>query len=121
MTFLAAFLDLVATRVRELATDFRAAFFGALEGAFPPFWVIRERLLEARDAFSVRFPAGLPDLLGAALRPFFDALPLRLGVPALLGAAAPTAPIAERIRLISRVTCSIVIMPSTVSSLRRSE
>ena len=36
-------------------------------------------------------------------------------------ALASTAPIAARMRPISRVTCSMVIMPSTVSSLRRSE
>ena len=95
MAFLAAFLDLVATRVRELATDFRAAFFGALEGAFAAFCVVRGRFLDAPVAFSVRFPAGLPALLGAALRPFFDALALRFAVAALLGVAAPTAPIAE--------------------------
>ena len=76
-------------------------------------------------------PGGLCGLLGGRLPPIWTALPAavlgrfgrrplgRAGLPGGLGSS--TAPIADRMRSISRVTCSMVIMPSTVSSLRRSE
>ena len=63
---------------------------------------------------------GLDAFRAADSAPFLAPLAVRLAAAAFL-ALASTAPIAVRMRPISRVTCSMVIMPSTVSSLRRSE
>src|SRR5882724_11665311 len=102
VTFLGAFTAFPAPRAVELAAAFRSGFLVPLEGGFPTF---REAL------------APLP----AALAPLAPVLAIRLAAPGFLDAWASTAPIAARMRPISRVTCSMVIMPSTVSSLRRSE
>src|SRR4051794_25583657 len=104
MTFFADFLGDLRAPAFELDRALGAGFFPPFETGFPA-------LRAALAAFLAVLPA-LPE------RPEADP-------EALLGptaAAFPgTAPIAARMRLISRVTCSMVIMPSTVSSLRRSE
>src|SRR6266480_7706351 len=110
VTFLGAFTAFAAPRALELAGAFRSGFLPPLEAGFPAF----------REALAP-LPAALAPLaadLDAFLAPVRA---IRLTAPGFLDALASTAPIAARMRPISRVTCSMVIMPSTVSSLRRSE
>jgi hypothetical protein len=88
-----------------------AAFRPALlEAAFLPFGAALAAFLAVLAAF---LPAGFAVFLAAP--------PAFLAETTDLAALGSTAPIADRIRLISRVTCSIVIIPSTVRSFRRSE
>src|SRR6266404_2709799 len=107
VTFFGAFTAFAAPRALELAAAFRSGFLAPLEAGFPTF----------REALAP-LPAALAPL-AADLDAFLA--PVRLAAPGFLDALASTAPIAARMRPISRVTCSMVIMPSTVSSLRRSE
>jgi hypothetical protein len=120
VTFLALFLVLAAARGLELAGALREDFFAVLEADFPAFRAGFTDFLEALAALPADLEAFLATGLGALLT-----LPAARFVAAFLAASldflASTAPIAARMRLISRVTCSMVIMPSTVSSLRRSE
>src|ERR1019366_9679611 len=95
-------------RALELAGTFRDGFFAALAADLPALRAVLAVFLAVLPETAARFRAGLAALAAAALALFLAAL-------------ASTAPIAARMRLISRVTCSMVIMPSTVSSLRRSE
>jgi hypothetical protein len=107
VTFLGAFTAFAAPRALELAAAFRSGFLARLEAAFPTF-----------RAALAPLPAALVPL-AADLDAFRAPGPaVRLAAP---DALASTAPIAARMRLTSRVTCSMVIMPSTVSSLRRSD
>src|SRR5213078_2983095 len=93
-----------------------ARFFVTFFGAFTAF--AAPRVLELAGAFRSGFLAPLE----AGFPTFWEALaPLPAALAGFLDALASTAPIAARMRPISRVTCSMVIMPSTVSSLRRSE
>src|SRR6476646_2549599 len=110
VTFFAAFMAFPAPRALDLAAAFRSGFLAPLEARLPTFWGALAPL-----------PAALAPLAGD-----LEAFPApvrgkRLAAPVFSAAFASTAPIAARMRLISRVTCSMVIMPSTVSSLRRSE
>src|SRR5712671_4784317 len=91
------------------------------------FWAFRALpALPALTGFFAPLDANFP-ALRTALTAFlgFRAAAARFaGAAFLAGFLVPlgsTAPMAARIRLISRVTCSMVIMPSTVSSFRRSE
>src|SRR6266404_9140776 len=111
VTFLGAFRAFPAPRALELAAAVRSGFLARLEAGFPAF---REALAPLAAAL---VPLAAADL-DAFLAPGWA---IRLAAPGFLVALASTAPIAARMRLISRVTCSMVIMPSTVSSLRRSE
>src|SRR6478752_1677331 len=106
VTFFGPFTAFTAPRALELAAAFRSGFLARLEAAFPTF-----------RAALAPLPAAL-----APLAADLDAFPapgpaVRLAAPGFLDALASTAPIAARMRLISRVTCSMVMMPSTVSSL----
>jgi hypothetical protein len=109
VTFLGAFTAFPAPRALELAPAFRSGFLAPFEAGFPTF---REALAPLQAALAPQ----ATDLEALAL-----VWAIRLAAPGFLDALASTAPIAARMRLISRVTCSMVIMPSTVSSLRRSE
>src|SRR5947208_5892115 len=102
MTFLGLFPPFAAAA-------FRSGLFAPLDAGFP---VLRAALMVLL-AVSATLAAGLDPPPAA----FFGLL----AAPAFLGGGGSIAPIAARIRLISRVTCSMVIMPSTVKSLRRSE
>jgi hypothetical protein len=121
VTFFATFLTLLTGRFLEPADSLREVFFA-------PFLVPLE-------AGFLTFPAALAAFLGelpvprADLEAFLEAF-LAAGLagfaagralPAFLDAPVSTAAMAARIRSISCVTCSMVIMPSTVSNLRRSE
>src|SRR5258705_7841074 len=110
VTFLGAFTAFPAPRAVELAAAFRSGFLVPLEGGFPTF---REALAPLPAALAL--PAADLEAFLAPVRA------IRLAAPGFLDALGSMAPIAARMRLISRVTCSMVIMPSTVSSLRRSE
>src|SRR5258706_1715774 len=110
VTFLGAFAAFAAPRALELAAAFRSGFLARLEAGFPTF-----------RATLAPLPAALAPL-AADLDAFrAPGRAVRLAAPGFLDALASIAPIAARMRLTSRVTCSMVIMPSTVSSLRRSE
>src|SRR5260370_543232 len=110
VTFLGVFTAFAAPRALELAVALRSGFLARLEAGFPTF-----------RAALAPLPAALAPL-AVDLDAFRDpGRAVRLAAPGFLDALASTAPIAARMRLISRVTCSMVIMPSTVSSLRRSE
>src|SRR5437016_14380092 len=102
MTFLGLFPPF-ATAV------FRTGFFAPLDAGFP---VLQDALIVLL-AVSATLATGLDLLPAVFLAP--------LATPAFLDGWGSITPIAARIRLISRVTCSMVIMPSTVKSLRRSE
>src|SRR5579872_892837 len=105
---------------REAAIGFRDDFlaFGLpplflipLEAAFFALAALLGAFLAAPRPEAVDFEAHLV----AAFAGFFAAL------AGFFAPLASTAPIATRMRSISWVTCSIAIMPSTVSNLRRSE
>src|SRR5258705_10329358 len=111
VTFLGVFTAFAAPRALELAVALRSGFLARLEAGFPTFRAALAPLPAAlappaADLDAFRDPGGRA---------------VRLAATGFLDALASTAPIAARMRLISRVTCSMVIMPSTVSSLRRSE
>src|ERR1700730_5556900 len=113
VTFLAAGALFPALRALELAAAFRSGFFAPLEAGLAAF-----------GATLAGFPgllAPLPGILAARPAALLMAFAIGLAEPVFPGALVSRAPIADRIRLISRVTCSMVIMPSTVASLRRSE
>src|ERR1700694_2724451 len=100
---LAAFPVFSPPRALELAAAFRSGCLGPLEADFPafrgtlaPFPVARARL--AAD-------------LGTFPRAILAPLAIRLAAAAFLDALASTAPIAARMRSISRVPCLMVIMP----------
>ncbi len=90
---------------------FLLAFLTPLEAAFP---ALRAVFGAFRAVLAAFLPAGR-----AVFRAAFMAF--LAGAAALAPPLGSTAPIADRMRLISRVTCSMVIMPSTVKSFRRSE
>src|SRR6185312_649462 len=93
-----------------------ALFLPPGEGLLPAFRAALAAFLAAFGPFAAFVPAFRP-----ALRGIFRVREApRLGEPAFLEPPS-TAPMASRMRLMSRVTCSMVIMPSTVTSLRRSE
>src|SRR4030088_3172625 len=117
VTLLATFRVLPAVRALELAAALRDGVFAPLEAGFPAFPRALAPFLEVPALLA----ADLDAFLAVVLAPFLTPLAVRFAAPAFLDALAPTAPIAVRMRLISRATCSMVIMPSTVSSLRRSE
>src|SRR5207237_10338685 len=98
MTFLGLFPPF-ATAV------FRTGFFVPLDAGFPVL----------RAALMVLLAASAALATGLDLPPVVFLGPL--AAPAFLSGRGSTAPIAARIRLISRVTCSMVIMPSSVHSL----
>src|SRR6266849_392348 len=110
VSFLETFTAFPARSALERAAAFRSGFLGPLEAGLPTF---REALAPLPAALAPRAAN-----LAAFLAPVWA---IRLAAPGFPDALASTAPIAARMRLISRVTCSMVIMPSTVSSLRRSE
>src|SRR5579871_2876894 len=101
VTFRTVFLAPPTTRLRGLG----AGFFAPLAA----FLALERPLAADLDGAPAAFLAVLADP------------PLRLADPGFLDALLSIAPIACRIRPISRVTSSMVIMPSTVSSFRRSE
>jgi hypothetical protein len=110
VTFFATFRALPAARFLAPVEAFRDDFLGRLEAFFPGFPA-------ALAAFLAVLGADL-----ATLRPGrLAALAASLPMTGLLDALVSTAPMAAKMRLISWVTCSMVIMPSTVSNLRRSE
>src|ERR1700724_1551643 len=109
VTFLTAFFPLPAARTAAL----RIVVFELLEAGLAAFRTV----LTAFFGVLAPLPADLEAFLAAGLA----RLAACLAALAFFSDLASTAPIAARIRLISRVTCSMVIMPSTVSSLRRSE
>src|ERR1700747_221799 len=92
VTFREAFLALPAARLRGLGWTF-----------LTPFLPLERPLAADLEAL----PAAFLAVLTALVR-------LRLVAPGFLDALLSTAPIACRIRPISRVTSSMVIMPSTV-------
>ena len=110
MTIFAGLRALVAGRLLApadaLGDDFPEpleAFFPGLPAALAAFWAVFRADLDT-------FRPGRLAALAAGFAP-----------AGFLGAPVSRAPMAARMRLISWVTCSIVIMPSTVSNFRRSE
>src|ERR1700730_8924523 len=113
VTFLAAGPLFPALRALELAAAFRSGFFNPLGAGLAAF-----------GAALAGFPgvlAPVPEILAPRPAALLMAFATGLAEPVFLGALVSRAPIADRIRLISRVTCSMVIMPSTVASLLLSE
>jgi hypothetical protein len=108
--FFAAFLALPGPRPLAGEAAFLLALPTRFEAVFLPFGA---DLAAFRVVLAAFLPAGLAVFLVAAVA--------FLAGAADLAALGSTAPIAVRIRLISRVTCSMVIIPSTVRSFRRSE
>src|ERR1700681_3241239 len=114
VTFFGPCTAFPAPRALELAAALRSGFLRPLATGLLAF---REALAPLPAALAPP-AAGLDAFLAPVLAP----LAAGWAAPGFLGAAlAFTAPIAARMRLISRVTSSMVIMPSTVNSLRRSE
>ena len=120
------------TFFEALPAVFFAVFFAlpvprplAAEAVFRPallaFLVPLEAGFAALRAVLAPFLAVLAAFLPTGLAVFRAAAAAFLAGVAALTPLGSTAPIADRMRLISRVTCSMVIMPSTVSSFRRSE
>src|SRR6266852_4985604 len=112
-------MGFAAARALEPEAAWRNDFLAPLEAVLPAF----RGALAAFPAAPAPLPADLDTPRATDLAAFLGPVPLasRFAAAAFLDALASTAPIAARMRLISRVTCSMVIMPSTVSSLRRSE
>src|SRR5258705_11103348 len=110
VTFLGVFTAFAAPRALELAVAFRSGFLARLEAGFPTF-----------RAALAPLPAALAPL-GVDLDAFRDpGRAVRLAAPGFLDALAAPAPIAARMRVIFPLTCSMGIMTSTLSSLRRAE
>src|SRR5581483_6628891 len=119
-------------RLQPLSPPFPCLFCRSPHGLGHPLAGTRKRcpgrLLAAFLALA--FPGRLKAALAAFLAPpaaflagfeAFRLAPLPAGLAAFLGVFGSIAPIAARMRSISWVTCSMVIMPSTVSNFRRSE